>query len=70
MGQHPNVILSQDSQVDLGVPKFPKLGLPQLCVQSSDWNEVQSKVVALVNNFPTVCHMPPKRKEVKAILNF
>ncbi len=27
-GQHPNVILSQDSQV--GVPKFPKLGLSQL----------------------------------------
>jgi len=26
--QHPNNILSQDSQV--GVPKFPKLGLPQL----------------------------------------
>jgi hypothetical protein len=26
--QHPNVILSQDSQV--GVPKFPKLGLLQL----------------------------------------
>jgi hypothetical protein len=25
-GQHPNVILSQDPQV--GVPKFPKLGLP------------------------------------------
>jgi hypothetical protein len=26
--QHPNVILSQDFQV--GIPKFPKLGLPQL----------------------------------------
>jgi hypothetical protein len=26
--QHPNVILSRDSQV--GVPKFPQLGLPQL----------------------------------------
>jgi hypothetical protein len=28
-GQHPNVILSRDSH--LGVPKFPKLGLPKLC---------------------------------------
>jgi hypothetical protein len=27
-GQHPNVMLSRDSQV--GVPKFPKLGLLQL----------------------------------------
>ncbi len=27
-GSHPNHILSQDSQV--GVPKFPKLGLPRL----------------------------------------
>jgi hypothetical protein len=27
-GQHPNVIFSQDSQV--GIPKFPKLRLPQL----------------------------------------
>jgi hypothetical protein len=27
-GQRPNVILSQDSQV--GIPKFPKLGLSQL----------------------------------------
>jgi hypothetical protein len=28
----------------MGVPKFPKLGLPWLCLQTSDWDEVWSKV--------------------------
>jgi hypothetical protein len=72
-GQHQNVILSPDSQV--GLPKFPKLGLPQLwrpiiLHQNSDWSEVWSKVVVLVESFPTICRTPLACKEVKVIPDF
>jgi hypothetical protein len=39
-------------------------------MQTSDSDEVWSKVVALVEKFPTVCHTPLTRKEIGAILDF
>jgi hypothetical protein len=70
--QHPNVILSRDSQV--GVPKFPKLGLLwfwrpiSLCAQLR-WG-LQQIFVALKESFPTICGTPPTCKGIKTILNF
>jgi hypothetical protein len=42
----------------------------QLCVKTSNWGEVWSKVVALVNSFPTLCGMSLAHKEVRAIPGF
>ncbi len=70
-GQHPNVILLWDSQV--GVPKFSKLRLLRLwkpIILCVDWGEVQGKVLSFVKTFPTICGMPPSRKEIKAIPDF
>jgi hypothetical protein len=39
-------------------------------MQTSDWDEVQSKVVAFVESFPTVCGKPLERKQIRAIPNF
>jgi hypothetical protein len=72
-GPHLNDILSQDSH--LRVPKFPKLGLPQLwglitlCENLQlRWGLKQS--CSFVESFPTVCHTPPSRKEIVSIPNF
>jgi hypothetical protein len=34
------------------------------------WDEVRSKVVSLVNNFPMICCMPLTRKENESIFDF
>jgi hypothetical protein len=39
-------------------------------VQTFDGDEVYRKVVALVENFPTICLTPPARKEIGSILDF
>jgi hypothetical protein len=39
-------------------------------VQTSDWNEVYSKVVAIVESFPMICRTWPKRKEIGSIPDF
>jgi hypothetical protein len=39
-------------------------------VQTSDEDEVLSKVVSLVKSFPMVFDTPPERKEIKAIPDF
>ncbi len=40
-------------------------------VKTSDRNEgVDLQVVTLVESFSTVCHTPPARKEIGAILEF
>jgi hypothetical protein len=39
-------------------------------VQTSDWGEIWSKVVALVEIFPTVYGMPLESKEIMEIPDF
>ncbi len=39
-------------------------------MQTSNWDEVYSKVIALVKNFPTVCGTPLPHKEIKVIFDF
>ncbi len=39
-------------------------------MQSSDWNEVWSKVVTFIKIFSTVCRTPPTRKKIEAIHDF
>ncbi len=58
--RHPNVILSQDSQMD--VLKFPKLGFLQL------WGPIT--LCEDFESFPTLCGTQPTRKEIGAILDF
>ncbi len=72
-GQHPKVILSQYFQI--GVTKFPKLGFSQfwrpitLCADLRlKWSLKQS--CNLHWEFPTKCNMPPKCKEIRAIIYF
>ncbi len=53
----------------MGISKFPQLGLLRfwgriIPMQTSDCNDVQSKVVAFVNNFPTVCRRLPTRNGI------
>jgi hypothetical protein len=49
---------------------FCNFGGLELCVQTFDWSEVQSKVVTLVKIFPMVCGIPLVHKEIKEIPNF
>jgi hypothetical protein len=39
-------------------------------VQTSDWDEIKSKLVALDESFPTMCRTPPACTGVKSILDF
>jgi hypothetical protein len=39
-------------------------------MQTSDWGEVSSKIVSLVEIFPMNCGTPPARKKIKEILDF
>jgi hypothetical protein len=39
-------------------------------MQTSNWDEISSKVVALVKIFSMVCRMPPAHKEIKVIPDF
>jgi hypothetical protein len=76
-GQHPNVILSWDSQ--FGVLKFPKLGLLQLwkpitlCTNLRlKWDLKQScgPRQELSNDMQHATYTPPTRKKIRAILDF
>jgi hypothetical protein len=37
---------------------------PQLCVHASNWDEVYSKVIALIESLPTVCHTLTSTQEI------
>jgi hypothetical protein len=52
--------------------KFLKIdfGGPWFSLQTSDWFEFWSKVLALVDSFPMVCCMPPESKEFREIPDF
>jgi hypothetical protein len=39
-------------------------------VKTFDGDEIQSKVVALVESFSTICDTPPAHKEIRDILDF
>ncbi len=49
---------------------FRDFGGSQLCVQTSNWGKVWSKVVAFFKSFLTVCSMPPEHRKFRAIPNF
>jgi hypothetical protein len=45
-------------------------GGPQLFVHTSNWDEVESKVVAFIERFPMVCGTPLEHKESGRFLTF
>jgi hypothetical protein len=68
-GFHPNDFLSQDSR-NCQCWNLCNFGASSHCVKTFDWDEVWSKVVALVKSFSTACRTPLARKEIWSILNF
>jgi hypothetical protein len=70
---HPNGFLSWDSQ--RGVPKLSQFGLPRLCEIITLCSDLRSgwglkQLVALLKNFPKLCHTSLTHTKVGSILNF
>jgi hypothetical protein len=59
-----------------GSPEIPKVRTPatleahNFVVRPSIEMRFEEIFLALIKSFPTVCHTPPARKEIGAILNF
>jgi hypothetical protein len=76
LGSHPCKPFALVASPRLGLrQKLSQFGLLGLCevitlVQTSNWHEIESKLVALLKSFPTVYRTLPARTEVGLIPDF
>jgi len=76
LGNGANAKCDFVSKLPNGGPEIPKTKTPStLAAYNFVYKPLielrkKSKVVAFIKSFPTVCGMPPKRKEIKVIVNF